>query len=314
MRNLISIFTFFSFAFSDYAIGQMQPGISVPGAAFAQLTSNAPDVALWHWKVFQLFPANCSDFNKAVSEEKSKLKPGESKRFAVYFSILPDGQPIRFMYLRPTDQDALHSANIQRMAEIELTREKYGITRLPMISESEFKRETNLQKFHQDYSDYAFSMNAMNAINGFSERDAVNMNVYGIDEKARAVANGTVILVASKDSDAYQVYNLERKELDPQSYIKKETLKEMGNTVWLYIKSNGGAEYTVVYSHLDKINVKLGQSLTQTQEIGAWKSAETTDCRWYIFRIFGMKQVFLRESSGDQKPYCVYPIHPNKTK
>jgi len=306
VANVVWIVVLHCLVIANFSLGQLGSGVSTHGSMFANLSSNAPEIVLWQLKMFRLFPSNCSDFNKAVAEVKLKLQPNESKRFTVYFSVAADGQPIRFMYLHPADQEVLHSANIQRVAEIELTREKYGVARLPVLSEAEFLREVSHRKYHRDYPDYAFTMNAINAINGFSERDATNMKIRGLDEKTRAVADGTVILIASKDCDTYQVFDPETKAVDTQTYTKRETLKEMGNTVWLYVKCKD-AEYTVVYSHLEKIGVKLGQSLTQTQEIGSWKSTETNDCSWYVYRVYGAKQAFLRESGGDQKPYCVLP-------
>lgn len=321
MKYLLSILIALG---SSHCLFSQELADFVPPSNFAKGAAivDAPDVILWHFKLFVIGPRNMKLFNEAVEKARKELKPGESAKYYVVGEYAAG--TVFFRYLEHTDRPVYRKVSERTIALIELGKARYILKPGPtsVLSKEAFgELKKHLKASPLTYADHCFGTEAMNALNGYSVDAGDTATALRLrtklewkdllqdDLRARAVANGTVILVANANEDTYRVYNVDTKQLDKKAYPKGEYLKSLGNTVWLYTKTASGEEYTTVYANLDKIDAKLGQpTLRADSIIGQWKTLASPPLNWSVWRVHGPGQRFFLRENGVAKPYRVLPV------
>lgn len=294
----------------------------IPPSNFDRGTAlaRAPGALLWNFQIFVIGPRNAELFGEEVAKAKNELKTGETVKH--YIVGEQAGSTVFFRYLERADRPVYRKATERTLGVIELSKARYALKPGPILvlsPEAFGEVKEQLKDSPLTYADHCFSTEAINALNGYSvdaqdkEKAFRLMNNVDLkdllaeDLQARAVANGTVILVAHANEDTYRVYSIDTQQPDKKAYPKGEYVKSLGNTVWLNSKTPSGEEYTTIYSNLDKIEVKLGQQTERADAvIGKWKTpGSSVNCS--IWRVHGPNQRFLRDI-GDVTPYSVMPV------
>lgn len=319
MKYLLSILIILGC--SQFILGQELANF-VPPSNFDRGTAlaRAPGALLWNFQLFVVGPRNAKLFGEEVDKAKNELKPGETAKYYLVGEVV--GNTAIFRYLERVGRPVLRKGTERTIGIIELGKSRYALKPGPLwaLSKDEFAElKKQLKDSQLTFADHCFGTEALNALNGYSVNATDKVKALQLlakvewkdlleeDRRARAVADGTVILVAHANEDTYRVYDADMMQLDKKAYPKGEYVKSLGNTVWLYSKTASGEEYTTIYSNLGKIDVKLGQQTERAETVlGQWETLATPAVNWSIWRVHGPGQRFLRDV-GTAKPYCVLP-------
>lgn len=287
---------------------------------------DVPSEVMLYSQLLYIGPRNARLLGEEIKKAEEALKPGETAKYIVI--VRYGGGTIIFQRLERIDVDFLGTPDDKVLAIITLSRPKFGfkVGPIPALSKEAFGEvKKQLGDTPLTYADHCFCIEAINASNGHSidaNDTAKTLRLLGKlelrdltkeDMNARASADGTVILATVANEPTYRVYIVESGQLDKTAYPKGEFLKSLGNTVWLYTKTDDGCEYVTIYANLDKVNAKPGDKTKRADTVlGQWKSLASPTLNWSVWRVHGPKQRFFREAGGP-KPYCILPLSQKST-
>ncbi|MDR0335966.1 MAG: M23 family metallopeptidase [Planctomycetaceae bacterium] len=283
--------------FSNKVFSQNLANVAPPdNFAKASTISSLPQVLLWHFNLLVLAPEYYEELNAAKLEKYDKLKAGETVNFLIIGDQVGDAR--FFKYLLQEGVPRLDNYKVLGKVTISKPRYTSNVPMLPPLSKDDFGRVKKLVDMPElTYEDHLFATKAINALRGVRGKDIF---IDLLDPTARAIADGTVILVARKGERNFQVFDIDTNKADIKKYSKGKFVESLGNTVWLYSKIDG-REYTTIYAHLDNLQTSLGAKVIQAETIiGKWQNEKQNISIW---RTHGKQQRFLRN-----EPYCIMPI------
>ena len=275
-----------------------QPAIG--GRTLGQNVGSIPKIANWWFQYGYLHPRNAAKVKEAVEAEKSKMKPGEIKRFRVI--VAGEGDGAVFQYLDPVSSGLLLSAGCRVQETIVIAKPgSGGVVVLPEIpagpSNESFERwRRNFPGGAVDYKDYKTVFNAIVDMCGKGALALSNKKFY-------APVDGTVILLAQERDSKYKVYDVAKGGEDPKAYDKGSVLSKLETTVWIL---SDDKKYVSVFSNLESVDVKLGDRVVRGRtELGSWKRDFDT-AAFQLYRVYGPEQYFLNDV-GNPKPLPLIP-------
>jgi hypothetical protein len=296
MKKIIftTLFTFLILVLFSNIVYSQNLADSIPPENFARAKTIAvvPQVLFWHFNLLVVEPKYNKELNAAKRKEYDKLKIGET----VTFSIIGDqvDEARFFRYLLKEGESKLDTYKV--LGKVTISKPRYT-SNLPMLlppSKNDFDEIKKLVDMPElTYEDHIFATNAINALRG---KDTF---IDLLDPTARAIADGTVILVARKEDRDFRVFDIDTNKPDTKKYPKGKFVESLGNTVWLYSKIED-REYTTIYAHLDNFQTYLGSNVIKSETIGKWQHEKSTINIW---RTHGRQQRFLRN-----EPYCIMPL------
>lgn len=249
---------------------------------------------------------NCTMINDALARIQMELRPGQT----VDALLIATGDASRPIFQRAVPSGANGGVFLSNgewvVGRVTLTGRTryYSATPMKLYVPTRSEFETAISRSFSSnvtYGDYTFLITALSEM--LPSTRVVGGYMHDIlDNTALAGANGTVILTANKYDSTYRIYDAANNRSDSNSYPKGSQLSGMGNTVWVLCASNSG-EYVLVYTDLNRINVRVGDRVQAgSTRIGQWSDAETKG--FSLYRVHGPKQYFLRPD-GSPKPYPI---------
>lgn len=288
--------------------GQFPVGRPGPGGPRME----RPELAIEWWYPDEFaVPQNGAQMSQAILKEIPKVDRGESARFRV----VVDGAERRphFVALLPEEGGELLKSGQRVVGIVTITANHYsprpggpgrpGGPATPPSRDEFDSWKRNFQRNSVDFDDFTVVSRALVQLSGVGGGliNLLRQDVY-------APFTGTVILVAQDRARDYEVFDVAGNRKDPRRYVKGDSIKELGTTLWILSEDK---KYVAVFSQLGSTEATVGQRVESGKtRVGVCKDYKSRS--FQLYRVYGPNQYFLN-GSGPMKPTLLYPAEAEES-